>query len=224
MAECRERVGGGTITYQCMLDDGHRGPHAAVENSRSLSQRRKWEDEAREAAAVVEAHGGRPLTFAQNIGEGPGSPVPGSNLQPKEYREANPGSASPPEKVTMDRSFPEPFVTMDGQPAPPEPDEHEQALPTRNERESIQALLIKDIEARTQIGIQRYGTPLQAFNGRDAIRDAYEEALDLATYFKQVSVEKADFAERLRALMEEGFVYVPGDEGFVSDLMGWLSR
>jgi len=35
-------------------------------------------------------------------------------------------------------------------------------------------MVIADIEARRQVGVQRYGTALQAHNGRDALRDAYE--------------------------------------------------
>lgn len=68
--------------------------------------------------------------------------------------------------------------------------EGDQQLPEKNDHESVQAALIRDIEARTQVGIERYGTPLQPFNGRDALRDAYEEALDLATYLKQCLIER----------------------------------
>lgn len=41
-------------------------------------------------------------------------------------------------------------------------------------------------------GIAKYGTPVQAFNGRSALWDAYEEVLDLAVYLKQrLEEEKA---------------------------------
>lgn len=43
---------------------------------------------------------------------------------------------------------------------------------------------------RRRLGIERYGTPLQAHNGRDALRDAYEEALDLANYLRQAMEER----------------------------------
>lgn len=46
-----------------------------------------------------------------------------------------------------------------------------------------------DLCQRAMIGKERYGTFLQPFNGRDALLDAYEEALDLATYLMQVVVE-----------------------------------
>jgi hypothetical protein len=54
---------------------------------------------------------------------------------------------------------------------------------------SIQAAVRADLEARERLGIERYGTPLQPHNGRSALLDAYEEALDLACYLKQALIE-----------------------------------
>ncbi len=66
----------------------------------------------------------------------------------------------------------------------------DQPMPVRNHHPSIQGLVRADLEQREHVGIQRYGTPLQPHNGRDALRDAYEEALDLACYLKQAMVER----------------------------------
>lgn len=66
----------------------------------------------------------------------------------------------------------------------------EQPLPTRNDAPSVQGMVIADLELRLQVGDQRYGTPLQPHNGRDALRDAYEEALDLACYLRQAIAER----------------------------------
>jgi hypothetical protein len=71
----------------------------------------------------------------------------------------------------------------------------EQPLPVPNEHPSIQSLVRDDLDCRELLGIQRYGTSLQPHNGRDALRDAYEEALDLACYLKQSIVER-DGADR----------------------------
>jgi metallophosphoesterase superfamily enzyme len=70
--------------------------------------------------------------------------------------------------------------------------EGDQPLPTvhHDGRPDIQTLVIADVHARREVGIQRYGTALQAHNGRDALRDAYEEALDLATYLRQLIEER----------------------------------
>jgi hypothetical protein len=65
-----------------------------------------------------------------------------------------------------------------------------QPMPTVNDEPDIQSRVIADIEARRLVGIKRYGTALQPFNGRDGLTDAYEEALDLAMYLKQVIVER----------------------------------
>lgn len=63
-----------------------------------------------------------------------------------------------------------------------------QPLPTPG-RQAVTDALIADLRARTALGIQRYGRPLETFNGRDAIHDALEEALDLAQYLKQAVLE-----------------------------------
>jgi hypothetical protein len=42
------------------------------------------------------------------------------------------------------------------------------------------------------MGIAKYGTPLQTFNGRDPLIDAYQEALDLAVYLKQAIMERKE--------------------------------
>lgn len=47
-----------------------------------------------------------------------------------------------------------------------------------------------DIKARDAYGQRKYRTRLQPFNGRDALRDAYEEALDCVVYLKQALYER----------------------------------
>lgn len=54
----------------------------------------------------------------------------------------------------------------------------------------IWKLVLEDMEVRRKLGIERYGRPVQTFNGRDALQDAYEEALDLAVYLKQAMEER----------------------------------
>ena len=51
-------------------------------------------------------------------------------------------------------------------------------------------LMMKDIEERKSAGIKTYGEPLRAFNGRDPLIDAYQEALDLAVYLRQELFER----------------------------------
>lgn len=79
----------------------------------------------------------------------------------------------------------------------------EQPMPTPNAHPSIQSLVRADLEAREQVGISRYGTALQPHNGRDALRDLYEELLDGACYVKQKMVEEAHASAVLIGLVTE---------------------
>lgn len=53
----------------------------------------------------------------------------------------------------------------------------------------ILTLVREDARARDAQGRKRYGVPLQPGNGRDALADAYQEALDLAVYLRQALEE-----------------------------------
>lgn len=55
---------------------------------------------------------------------------------------------------------------------------------------AIWDLVIQDMKDRDAKGRKAYGVPLQAHNGRDPLRDAYEEALDLAVYLRQALEER----------------------------------
>jgi hypothetical protein len=66
----------------------------------------------------------------------------------------------------------------------------EQPAPVPNDRVDVQTLVIADIEARRDVGIDRYGTALQPHNGRDGLRDLYEELLDAACYVRQLIAER----------------------------------
>ena len=55
-------------------------------------------------------------------------------------------------------------------------------------------LFLKDLKARYEEGVRRYCVALQPFNGRDALQDAYEEAIDLALYLRQAIYERDKMA------------------------------
>lgn len=98
----------------------------------------------------------------------------------------------------------------------------DQQLPVPNGKPSIQSLVRADIDAREQVGIQRYGTPLQPHNGRDAMRDAYEEALDLTCYLRQVIAEREEPASaeiaRLLATVAEQDVTIARQVDLIAEL------
>ena len=70
------------------------------------------------------------------------------------------------------------LATASGQPAP-----------TGNGT-PVTELVIADLQERSRVGTIRYGTPLRAHNGRDALIDAYQEALDLCQYLRQLIEER----------------------------------
>lgn len=68
----------------------------------------------------------------------------------------------------------------------------EQPAPATNECEPVWDAVITDMKARDMVGRERYGTPLQPFNGRNALVDAYQEALDLVVYLRQAIIEEGN--------------------------------
>lgn len=66
----------------------------------------------------------------------------------------------------------------------------EQPDPQPNEHPPAWELVLADMHERDRIGRRKYRTPLQPHNGRDALRDAYEEALDLAVYLRTAIYER----------------------------------
>ena len=66
-----------------------------------------------------------------------------------------------------------------------------QPNPTSNEDSQIVLhKVVNDLLGRSRSGIETYGTLLKTHNGRDALQDAYEEALDLCMYLAQVIMER----------------------------------
>lgn len=73
---------------------------------------------------------------------------------------------------------PSPSLT---QPQPP---------PTDSEHPAVWPLVFHDMLSRHAEGERKYGKPLRPHNGRDALTDAYQEALDLAVYLRQAIFER----------------------------------
>ena len=79
----------------------------------------------------------------------------------------------------------------------------EQPDPTPNDGTPIWDLVIEDMRTRDYHGRKQYGVPLQPFNGRDALQDAYEEALDLVVYLRQAIEERQLRAAELTEIGEQ---------------------
>ena len=75
----------------------------------------------------------------------------------------------------------------------------DQDLPMINRETDCQSTflmrIMRDVPPRREVGIERYGTALQPFNGRDAMRDAWEEFLDLGQYMEQLRREREDMLD-----------------------------
>lgn len=59
-------------------------------------------------------------------------------------------------------------------------------------RVEVLPLVSADLEARIAKGSKEYGEPLTTRNGRDALWDAYEEAMDLCLYLRQAIAERGE--------------------------------
>ena len=82
------------------------------------------------------------------------------------------------------------------------PEISDQPPPERNNRVQITDLVIADLEERRRVGIERYGTPLQPHNGRDALVDLYQELQDGLLYIRQEIEERSRPAD-VQATIDE---------------------
>ena len=65
-----------------------------------------------------------------------------------------------------------------------------QPAPKPSRSPSVWMLVQEDFRERTTEGVRRYGVPLSPFNGRDVLTDAYQEAIDLCMYLRQLIYER----------------------------------
>ena len=72
---------------------------------------------------------------------------------------------------------------LDSKAATPQPPPHSGKL-------TVIDYVLADMAERAAAGVRKYGTHLQTHNGRDALWDAYQEALDLAMYLRQAILER----------------------------------
>lgn len=176
---CDAHVEGGTVAYPCRLPEGHEGPCEAIELPRSAARRRLWEKaQSDEERALLEIPDAPVVDPAE-----PEKKIPAHLLDGTRRKDVH--LLSPPSKQR----------------------EGDQPLPIKNSAPYVADVLIERLrrapdgdrpivlrvcemlEERKALGIERYGTPLQAFNGRDVVRDATEECLDLVTYLFQAILE-----------------------------------
>jgi len=66
----------------------------------------------------------------------------------------------------------------------------------------IATMVKQDIESRALLGIKKYGERLLPNNGRDSLLDAYQEALDLCMYLRQVLEERQQINDKIALKLE----------------------
>jgi thymidylate synthase (FAD) len=66
-----------------------------------------------------------------------------------------------------------------------------QPAPTGNGAD-ITDMVVRDLTDRREAGTLKYGTSLRAFNGRNALIDAYQESLDMTLYLRQKLTENGE--------------------------------
>lgn len=65
-----------------------------------------------------------------------------------------------------------------------------QTTPPHDGTTRVLDCVIDDLKSRAEMGKEKYGHYLETNNGRNALQDAYEEALDLCMYMKQKLLEE----------------------------------
>jgi hypothetical protein len=66
----------------------------------------------------------------------------------------------------------------------------EQPAPVSNRFPAVWDLVMSEFMERDALGLRRYGVRLQPHNGRDMLRDALEEAMDLVVYLRGAIYER----------------------------------
>lgn len=89
-----------------------------------------------------------------------------------------------PVELLTNREFTDTYEHSSAELNTPEPP------PKPSESPPMWELVIKDMQDRDNFGASKYGTRLQAFNGRDPLKDLMQELLDGIVYLRQIMYER----------------------------------
>lgn len=108
--------------------------------------------------------------------------------------------------------------------------DHGQPKPVPTSGPSMHDLVIEDIQERKDYGLNKYNSLLQAHNGRNFLKDLYEELHDATVYARGALVEQETVVKLVKKLLE-GYLYMH-DELYpesrkevivtAANLPGWL--
>jgi len=68
--------------------------------------------------------------------------------------------------------------------------------------------LLELFQERRKVGIERYGTPLQAFNGRNVVEDLLAEKFDALAYIEQTMIEKPELVSIMLTMFYETIAHI----------------
>ena len=77
------------------------------------------------------------------------------------------------------------------------------------DRIAVTNKVIMDLAARSEVGRLKYGEVLTTNNGRNMLRDAYEESLDMAQYLKGELIEKEEFCSKVKEILDDMILMHP---------------
>lgn len=230
-AECRQYIETNTVAYPCDLKETHEGPHRSVDIPRSVERRRKWE----QSQDNLNEFQGKAQTTAERYTVNP-TPVPGQETEadPQVYIEDRVQEVPPEENMRLTTS--DDFLPRDDEmqvPSKQRPGDQPLPVVREDEGEAVQERIIDKLrvllergeitqdyfdlvegsmEDSIKVGTERYGTPLQTFNGRDVLQDAADEARDLFVYLSQAQQARQEDEEKLVQLLLDD-IYQANQEG-----------
>lgn len=76
----------------------------------------------------------------------------------------------------------------------------QQQPPTQSDRPSAHDLLIEVIQERKKLGLERYNSLLQSYNGRDQMVDLLQELVDGSAYLINAIQERDDLLRKVEKL------------------------
>lgn len=200
MAICGKMVegGGGVVSFPCTVEPkGHDGPCATPEKPATVRARERWLAEQTVVSTTC--------MTCNDTGKVPAVPgLPSEGWEPCPI-------CTPPEEYARWKS--QGLKRREG----------DQPVPVISGRRPVQELIIEDWKQRLAVGVARYGTGLQLFNGRNGFRDLYEELIDATNYTRQVIEERQEMLDKIsEVLADHKLSASPTIIALLHDLKRWL--
>lgn len=217
--ECGQYIETQTTSYPCDLNVNHKGPHSSVDIPVSVRRRERWEA----AQGQLAEFQGPAETTAERYTVNP-TPVPGSEVIIEDHvKGVEPSDDDEDMRVTRSEDF-APTKQRPGDQRLPDQREGDEIVQKRIVEKARQlhedgglgdaqlAVIEQMMEESIKVGVERYGTPLQTFNGRDILQDIVDEARDLFVYLSSAQQARENDEEKIVQLVIDQ-IYRLNNEG-----------